>query len=92
MTFCYTQISLCLGQPPSEKLPPVAEGNTYRDPWPGITQRVRDLGTLILKWHISIKYLPSKLREPLQKRKQKECKSQRAWRTPRKQGPVNQHD
>jgi hypothetical protein len=29
----------------------------------------------------------------LQKRRQKECKSQRGWKTPRKQGPLHQpHD
>jgi hypothetical protein len=45
-------------------LPPAADGNKYRDPQANIMQSVRDLGTLISKWTVSIKSLPSRLREP----------------------------
>ena len=38
-----------LAQPSSEKLPPAADGNKYRDPQPDITQREKDLGTLCPK-------------------------------------------
>ena len=47
--------------PTSERLPPVSR---HRDPQPGIMQRVRDLGTLSPMWVVSIKSLPSGLREP----------------------------
>jgi hypothetical protein len=42
-------------------------------------QRVRHLGTLSPKWDLSMKFLPSGLRrkKKLQKRRGKECKSQR---------------
>lgn len=45
-------------------------------------QRVRDFGTLRPKWDVSIKFLASELREPPWKRKQKDYKGQRKWRTP----------
>lgn len=37
--------------------------NKYKDPQPVIMQRVRDLGTFNTKWDVSIKSLPSGLRE-----------------------------
>lgn len=45
----------CLAQPLSEKFSPEADG-THK-------QRVRDLGTLSLKWDVSIKFSHSGLRE-----------------------------
>ena len=34
----------------------------------------------------------SELREPCGKGTQKECRGQQGWRTPRKQGPLHQHE
>jgi hypothetical protein len=45
-------------------LPLAADGNNYRDPQPDIMQRVRDFGILGPKLDISIKFLPSWIREP----------------------------
>lgn len=83
---CFTSWpDLCLAQPPSEKLPPVADGKKYRDPQPDHMQRVRDLGTLSSKRDVSIKSLPSELKEICWKRRQMECKIQREQRTKRNQ-------
>jgi hypothetical protein len=49
-------IEQCLPQLPSEECPPAADGNKYRDPHPDTMQRVRELGTLIPKWNVLIKY------------------------------------
>ena len=69
---------------------PAADGNKYRELHPGITQRVRDLGTLNPEWLISIQSLPSEIRGPCRKgrkneraredeeRKVRLCKSTRA--------------
>jgi hypothetical protein len=74
----WSLISTFLIQPSPEKLPSVADGNKYRDPQSDIIhrhreretqrqtqrQRDRDLGTHSSKWDVSIKSLPSELREP----------------------------
>ena len=49
-----------LTQTSSEKLLPVADGNKYRD---SQLDNVRDLETLSPKWNVSLKFLPSELRE-----------------------------
>ena len=56
----------CLIQSSSEKLAPAEDGNRCRDPQPGITQRMRYLGTFCPKWDVSIKSLLSELRAPLE--------------------------
>ena len=62
ITICYTHRSYQdLAQPSSEKLPPAADGNKYRDPQPDIMQRVRDLGTLRPKRNVTISFLASGL-------------------------------
>lgn len=53
-----------LAQSSSEKLPPAMCGNKYRDPQLDDMQIVRGFGTLILKWYVSLKSLPSGIREP----------------------------
>lgn len=54
-------------------------------------QRERErLETISYKCDVSIKCSSSELREPLQKRKQKMCKSQKGHRTPEEQNPLNQ--
>lgn len=62
----YSAISLdqCLAQPFSKKVPPSGNEWKYREPRLGNVQRVRDLGTLSIKWNISIKYLLPGVREP----------------------------
>jgi hypothetical protein len=76
----------CLAQPSSEKLPPAVDG----DPQPDNMHRVRDLGTLSPKQDVFTKSLFSRSLGILQKRRQRESlKSQRAWRTPRKQDRLN---
>lgn len=76
-----------------KKLPSAAEGSPEirRAPQLHIVQRVRDLGTLCLKSYISIKSIPTWIMEPGRK-SQKECKSLRELRIPRKQEPLNQCD
>jgi hypothetical protein len=49
----------CLAQP-SEKLPPATLRTKCKDPLPDVMERLRDFGTLIRKWDISIKSLPSR--------------------------------
>lgn len=92
MTFCYTYVY----QPCStiiKKLLSAADGSPEirRAPQPHIVQRVRDLGTLCPKSYISIKSIPTGIRESGKKR-QKEYKSLRELRVPRKQEPLNQCD
>lgn len=46
-------------------MPPPALGkNKYSNPQLDNVQRVKDLGTLGTKWDVSVKSLPSQLREP----------------------------
>jgi hypothetical protein len=45
----------------------------------------RDSGILFPQWDVSSKSLPSGLRERCGRIIRKECRSQRGWRTPRKQ-------
>jgi hypothetical protein len=52
-----------LSQPSSQKLPPEAYVYQHRDPESDIMQRVRDLGTLSPKLNLTIKSIPSKVRE-----------------------------
>lgn len=54
---------MCLVQPSSEKLSPVADGNEYRDPQMGKVQRVRDLGILYPTKYVFINMLPLWLRK-----------------------------
>lgn len=63
MTFCCSHQSVIIAQLSSEKLPPTAGEKQYRNPQPDNFQRVRDLGTFSPKWVVSIKSLPSWLRE-----------------------------
>ena len=79
-------IDQCLAQPSSVTLPPAADGNKYRDPQPDSMQRVRDLA------HSALKGMSLRTQGTPWKRRQKECKSHRGWRTPKKGGPLNQHD
>lgn len=67
-----------LAQTSSEKLPPVAGKNKYRDPKPDSRQRVR------LKKIVWSRIFPSNPSS------QGSGKSWRDWKTPRKQGPPNQ--
>jgi hypothetical protein len=62
MAFYYTP--QCLAQPSSEKLPPAADRDRYRDPQPYNMQKVRDLETLSPKLDLSIKSFPLEPREP----------------------------
>ncbi|KAL6040343.1 hypothetical protein STEG23_017243 [Scotinomys teguina] len=52
-----------LAQPSSEKLPPVADGDKYRNRQPDNVQKVRDLGTLSPQMDVFIKIFPTGLRE-----------------------------
>lgn len=62
-----------------------------RDPQTDVMQRVKDLDTLNSKWDVFIKSLPpgSGIH---QKRREKEYKSQRVWKSPRKHSSINQQD
>ena len=53
---------MCLLQPSSKRLSPVANGNKYRDPQPDITHW--DPCSHSSKWNVSIKSLSSEFREP----------------------------
>lgn len=55
------------------------------------TKRVRDLGTLFLSRTSLSNQSPKTSGNP-EKKRHKECKCQRTWRTQRKQGPLNQLD
>lgn len=57
-------IDQCLAQSSSEKLPPAAYGNKYRDPEPDHVQKVRDLEHSVLNGISPITFHPSWLREP----------------------------
>lgn len=63
----------CLAQPPSEKPPPSADQNRYRDPQPG-RQRVGELGTLIPIQDVSKEFLPESAQGTPWKRRQEDCK------------------
>lgn len=80
MAFCYTHRSV----PCSviiRKLPIAADGNK---------PTAKHYATLSTKWEVYIKSLPPfRAQGALRKRRQKECKSQKKWRTPRKQGHLN---
>jgi hypothetical protein len=84
MTFCYTH--QCVTQPSSEKLPPEADGNKYRNPQMDNVQNVRDLGTLSPKWNVFTKSLPSGLRKPCGRGGGKIVRSQMGQKIQRKQG------
>ena len=56
-----------------------------------ITQRVRDLGTLIPKWDVSIKSLPSELGEHHRRGGRKTVRP-KGWRAPREQDHLTQHE
>ena len=78
MAFCYTQRSV----PCSaiiRKQPLAADGNT---------PTARHRAAFSPKWEVCIKS-PFRAQETLRKKRQKDCKSQRGWRTPRKQGHLN---
>lgn len=57
----------------SEKLPPSADQNRYRDPQPGM-QRVGELGTLIPIQDVSKEFLPQNAQGTPWKRRQEDCK------------------
>ena len=82
-TFCILMYQF-LVQPSSEKLSPAADGNKL-DPQPDLMQRVRDHRTPMPKLHQTP---PFRSQENPWRRKNEECKSQRGWRRPRKQGPL----
>jgi hypothetical protein len=63
----------CITQSSSEELPPVTDGNKYRDPQLDIMQRRRDFGYSALN-EMSIKSLSSGLREHCE-RGARECKT-----------------
>jgi hypothetical protein len=44
------------------QLPLAVDGNKYKDPYLDNVQRVKDPGTLILKWSVSIKSFPQGIR------------------------------
>lgn len=83
----YAQLSL-------GKHHPTADRSKYRDLQLYIINilqiLVRDLETLILVWDVSLKSLPSVVREPCGRGGRK-YKSHRGWRTPKLQDPLNQH-
>ena len=54
-----------------QKLPPVADENKYRDPQSDITQNVKVLGILTLKWDVSIKSLPQSSGNPTEEEMEK---------------------
>jgi hypothetical protein len=85
-------IDWCLVQPSSEKFPPAAARNTYRDTWSDSMQRLRDLGALGPKWEIAIKPSPHGSGNPPWRSSQRACKSQRRWKTLRRHGFLSQHD
>ena len=59
MPFCYTLVQLS-----SENPSLITDRNRHREPSLDHMQRVRDFEILSLKRHVSIKSLPSELREP----------------------------
>lgn len=63
----HSHITAFLAQQHSEVRPPAADGNKKRTPLPDINTRGRNLGTVIPKWDVSIRFLLSELREPCRK-------------------------
>jgi hypothetical protein len=57
-----------LAQPSSEKPPPTADGNKYRDSLPDNLHKVSVLRTFSPKQDVSIKFLLSRFREPRERR------------------------
>lgn len=64
------------------KLPPIADGDKYRNPQSESTHRKGDLATLNSNWDVSIKSTPSGLREPAE-----ECESQGGMENTKKTRP-----
>jgi hypothetical protein len=58
--YAMTMVAQTLWKSISENLPPEVVGNKFRDPQTDLC-RMKDLGTLIPKWDVSIKSLPSGL-------------------------------
>lgn len=75
----------------SEKHPPAAGGNKYRDPQTYVC-REWEIGTLYAKWEVSIKSLPSELREPLRKRTRMSMRARGVGGWQENTGPLNQHE
>lgn len=73
-------------------LPAVTYGNTNRNSELDIMKRVWNLRAIRPKRHVFIKSLPSDLREPCLKKRQRNCRSQWRWCTSRVQGLVNHYD
>lgn len=89
MTFCCThRLVPCSAIIENLHLP--ADGSTYRDSKPDITKRYRDLETHSSEMGCLHQILSLWAQETLQKIRQKEYKSQRVWRIPKEQGPINQ--
>lgn len=55
-------------------------------------QRGRDFETSICQWGHHHQIAPIRVWGISHKKKQKEWKGQKGWRTSRKQGPLRQHD
>lgn len=58
----------------------------HRGPQPDLKQSVRDLGILSPKWDVSIKFLPSELREPQGRGDRKSVRA-RGTEDTKKEGP-----
>lgn len=71
----------CLAQPSSEELPPTAAGNKYR---PTLHRGCEFLEHLALSGIFPQNPSPQGSGNPTKKKRQKECKIQRGWRTARK--------
>ena len=85
MTFCYTPRSV----PFSSTIRETFSCNRWEQFHSQTLHRMRDLGGLIPKWHHQI--LPLKAQGNIQKKRWKEKKKQKEWKTPIKQNPLNQH-
>lgn len=85
-----TLIDQYLAQLSSEKRPSAADRDRHRDAKVDLLKRVRDLGTLITKWDVSINPSSQCAEIPF-RRGGRRYKNKRGWRT-RKQSSVNQHD
>jgi predicted RNA-binding protein with RPS1 domain len=53
----------------------------YRESQSDIPQKVRDLGTFNPKCNVSLKSLTPETMESSHKKRQKDCKNQRGWKT-----------
>ena len=84
-TACHTHRSISCSVIRAKHLP-VGDANKYRDPQLYSVLRMRDLSTPSPNWDVFIKVFPSRLRESLKKRKQKDSESRWGWRMPWKQG------